>query len=1155
MKTFADWYPGDGAALAGLEIFGIIAVLVGLTWAVERFVARRRAALCHALWFAALVGVLLAPAVVLFGRHLPWHVAVLPSEVAATDRPAEQPSDMAVPATPAGERAGEFAQASAGSGTTKANSSEQRPARSTPPAKVPTSGPAVPLLTNQMTESVPAAANVPAAPPTKLLQAIATLTILVWGLGIAFLAARLGHGSWRVRRLWRRLRPLDRAQWATELSAVARLLSVPRLPSLYLSPDVRSPLVAGLFPPRVVLPERLPSVSSPENLRAVLVHECAHVVRRDPWVRLLQQLASVLFWVHPLVYLLNRRLDRAREEVCDNHVLAHTDAPAYAETLLTVAQFCYPTPRLQGYLTMMPRHYDLERRVVDLLAERRDTATRLPAPQRATLLAALAALLVGISSVGLHGAAAQDKAAQAAPKGQPATEKLTGVIRAKDGKPAAGAIVWAAKLVYAPIHRRETVADAQGRYTLELDPGTWFVRARLGTQGGEGPSQHETVEIVAGKAPRPLAIQLEERGTFRGRLLESESGKPIPRGQLYLDQGLVLTADADGRFEVGGLPRTNHEAFVVAPGRTRVRVLFDTTGRADSELEVPVPRAVGKIVGRVTDLDGNPIPGAYVGRHTSGSFFSINALFVACDAEGRFAYDDAVPAGQPTWLGAAAPDYVEEERQGIIVPADGRSLELNFRLRPKPGTPGKKPAPDEEKRRTVSGVVREPFGKPAEGVLVRWGYQSFIGAIETRTDAQGRFRLTVPDKADMLAVLPRDFVPDFPAVEAGGDKTVNVTLQPGDAVRGQVRDDTGKPIPGVTVTPVTGSPEAGVGNPFWLSEASVRTDAEGKYHVKGLPNGARLDFLKAGLSFVRNYQPDFTAASNDVTMLYGGAVKGRVVDRDGKPIRNFRVLVNFPRERQAGDQTEGFFAGYSGMGVRFTSPDGSFVLTGVGAGSVYRIAVLADGHGEAVDDRVTAVPVNRLAATPATTLKAGPPVSLGVRAEAAGKPVAGALVTLVNGQPGLDRMFLWGYHDASWQNMSRGRTGADGWAKFPALSFGDATVLVRIPGYARQRLGWRNNEKELTFKLEREAVIAGEVSDAAGSPVKEFHVRLTNGDGGDQITASVQADDKGRFRVGELPAGEWSVTINAADGRMKLFDQQVTLKAGDTKDLKVVVAR
>src|SRR5204862_6899612 len=138
--------------------------------------------------------------------------------------------------------------------------------------------------------------------------------------------------------------------------------------------------------------------------------------------------------------------------------------------------------------------------------------------------------------------------------------------------------------------------------------------------------------------PLVVPIRLEERGTFRGRLLEAETGKPIPGARLFLDAGLVLTTDARGRFEVGGLARKDHEGFVVAPGRLRMRVLFDTTARADTELDVPVPRG-GKIVGRVTDAGGQPIAGAYVGRSTSGSYFSTNALYEPCAADGRFVYD------------------------------------------------------------------------------------------------------------------------------------------------------------------------------------------------------------------------------------------------------------------------------------------------------------------------------------------------------------------------------------------------------------------------------------------------------------------------------------------------------------------------------------
>jgi hypothetical protein len=739
--------------------------------------------------------------------------------------------------------------------------------------------------------------------------------------------------------------------------------------------------------------------------------------------------------------------------------------------------------------------------------------------------------------------------ATGAPTTAPPPEPLRGTVYAADGSPAAAAVVWAATWSQGPLERRETVADDKGRFTLPLAPGEWFLWARRGTQGGEGPAQNQTVEIAASGAPEPVTVRLAERGTFRGRLLEAETGKPIAGGRLFLDAGFVLTADAEGRFEVGGLHRSHHEAFVVAPGRMRMRVLFDTTARANTELDVPVPRG-GKIVGRVTDADGKPIPGAHVGRHTSGSYFSTNGLFAACDADGRFEYDDAVPPDQPTRLTAAAPGYVGEERDGLLGPPDGKPLELHFRLRPNPEDRPDVHKPGDEKRRVVAGLVCGPDSKPAAGIIVRWGYQDVVGAIQTRTDAEGRFRLRVPDQAEILAVLPHDFTPEFIRVAAGGDQTVEAALHTGHTARGRVLDDTGKPIPDVRVTAVVGSPDPRIGNPYWLSEAAVRSDAEGKFELKGIPDGARFDFLKLGLSDVRNVELQLDGAANSVTMVYGGAVSGRVVDRDGKPVRNFRVLVNSPLQRRPDDKTDGFFAGYCGIGVRFTSADGSFVLTGVGAGSVYRIMALADGHGEAVADRVTAVPVNRLKETEPVTLKAGPAVVLRVRAAAAdGKPVAGARVTLVNGQPALDGSFAWGYHDASWEDMVRGRTAADGWADFPALSFGGATVLAQAVGYGRQRVGWRNGEKELTVELAPEAILAGEVRDAAGGLVKEFYVNLQSG--GDQISAGVGADQKGRFRVAELPAGTWKLVVRGADGVSTLYEEQVTLKAGETKELKI----
>ncbi|MCH8326915.1 MAG: sigma-70 family RNA polymerase sigma factor [Candidatus Marinimicrobia bacterium] len=155
----------------------------------------------------------------------------------------------------------------------------------------------------------------------------------MWLVVSGGLMMRLVAAWWQLARLRRQAVRADADATATCHEIAARL-DLPA-PELLRSAYLPSPCLAGIRQPVVLLTE----IDSGESIRDVLVHELAHLKRRDCHWNLLRQMATALLFFQPLLWRLSHRLETTAEEVCD----AANITPDEHAQLLAAGQLSYAT--------------------------------------------------------------------------------------------------------------------------------------------------------------------------------------------------------------------------------------------------------------------------------------------------------------------------------------------------------------------------------------------------------------------------------------------------------------------------------------------------------------------------------------------------------------------------------------------------------------------------------------------------------------------------------------------------------------------------------------------------------------------------------------------------------------------------------------------
>ncbi|MCA9013860.1 MAG: hypothetical protein KDA77_00890 [Planctomycetaceae bacterium] len=166
------------------------------------------------------------------------------------------------------------------------------------------------------------------------------VALLIWVIVAALILAVMGVRFVRCWLILRRAGVQHQPELEQLLVRLCAELQLKRRVRLIVTHSRMGPAVIGLLRPTIILPAAITNARSLQELEPILAHELIHIRRGDLWIGLLQLLASVVWWFHPLVWFTGRRLKLEIEQCCDEEVLAglNCDPRMYAACLLEVLE-------------------------------------------------------------------------------------------------------------------------------------------------------------------------------------------------------------------------------------------------------------------------------------------------------------------------------------------------------------------------------------------------------------------------------------------------------------------------------------------------------------------------------------------------------------------------------------------------------------------------------------------------------------------------------------------------------------------------------------------------------------------------------------------------------------------------------------------------
>lgn len=602
---------------------------------------------------------------------------------------------------------------------------------------------------------------------------LTTVIVWVWVFGLLTLLVRLLLQTMAAQRRVRHAIHLHGTAWHDQRDRVARMLGLRHEVKLKRCSNALSPMVIGFIKPVVLLPNDAEGWS-PERRHLVLLHELAHIQRHDVWTQLLATVACAVHWYNPFAWWGASQMKRLREIACDDVVVTFSSVPAdYAQALLDVAKRYHCEPLTNA--VAMARSSHVERRIAAILSSTRSRRSLKARSVRA--LAATAILLsavVGTCQLTARAiGSAQDDTNQA-PADSQSTESRNMRVHVLDEAGNA--------LSDANIHVR--IWDKPGKRDY---PNRDYVTDEQGFVEVTMPRRLHMMRIFLSKPGFvPLRLNFGEGKHEEGRLIPDEYLFRLEKGHRLSGRVVDENGTPVSGATVQLMIEVNDPAWGVNPEPT-INIWL-----TDANLRCPTP---------VTDSDGR---------------WSIDNAPAPPQAD-KADYDFRLKVTHPEFAGDTLWGELQQQ-QGITAQALRRgdaTLTLRTGI-------------------VVSGKITGPGGEPVKKGLVVWSDMPIVAerVNQTTLDDGGLFRTNrLAIGKCPITVLAPGYAPWQHTIDVKPDLgELEIKLEPGHPLRIKFSDQSGRPIPNVSV---------GIGE--WRGTEAIFNQSRPNVPDSGIPRRANAD--------------------------------------------------------------------------------------------------------------------------------------------------------------------------------------------------------------------------------------------------------------------------------------------------------------------------